>query len=74
MDEVPDAEIRRTDSTAVVKCKLSQETWHLVCKANTWIGDLKNCTVPEITDSMFKNYNLILKFSNEITLIVWFLI
>ena len=53
LEELPDAEIRRTDSTAVVKCKISQETWHLVCRGNTWIGDLNNCTI-EITDSKYR--------------------
>ncbi len=49
LEEVPNADIRRTDSTAVVKCRASQETWHLVCRGNTWIGDLRNCTV-ELTE------------------------
>ena len=49
LEEIPDTDIRRTDSTAVVKCKTTQETWHLICRDNKWIGDLKTCTV-EITD------------------------
>ena len=49
LEEIPDADVRRTDSTAVVKCKTTQETMHLICRGNKWIGDLKNCTV-EITD------------------------
>ena len=38
--------MQRTDSTSVVRCKYSQETWHLVCRENQWIGDIKNCSKP----------------------------
>ena len=43
---MPDAHVQRTESTAVVRCKYSQETWHLVCRNNQWIGDIKNCSKP----------------------------
>ena len=44
LEEVPDVEIRRDGSTAVIKCKSSAKTFHMVCKENNWIGDLRNCT------------------------------
>ena len=50
LEKVPDADIKRTDFTAVVKCKNSLETWHLVCRDNSWIGDVRNCSRSSSTE------------------------
>ena len=54
LKKVANADIRRTDSEAVVKCKSSQETWHLVCRDNTWVGDIKNCS-KKARDSKYRS-------------------
>ena len=41
---VTDAWIRRSESTAVVVCNNTRETWHFVCRDNYWVGELRNCT------------------------------
>ncbi len=48
IDGILNAEIERTETTAVVKCMQSHETWHLVCRDNAWIGEIKNCSAPAI--------------------------
>lgn len=44
---VPDAWVRRSESTAVVVCNNTRETWHFVCRDHYWVGELRNCTQRE---------------------------
>lgn len=44
LNHVTGATIDYKDNTAVVRCRATQETWHLVCKDNTWLGEVRNCT------------------------------
>ncbi|KAK2160983.1 hypothetical protein LSH36_123g04030 [Paralvinella palmiformis] len=38
------AYMERKGDSLIISCNNTQETWHLVCKGNTWIGDYRNCT------------------------------
>lgn len=36
--------VRRSGDTLQVGCNFTAERWHLVCKANDWIGSFGNCS------------------------------
>ena len=44
IEGIENALIERTETTAIVKCPATQETWHLVCRDNAWVGEIKNCS------------------------------
>ncbi len=35
----------RNAERGVVKCNFTSQTWHLVCRDNTWVGKISNCTL-----------------------------
>ena len=47
------ASIERKENTATVRCGGTSEAWHLVCKDNAWIGDIKNCSKSSKSEGVY---------------------
>ena len=58
------ASIERKDNTATVRCGGTSEAWHLVCKDNAWIGDIKNCSKSSKSEGV---YNVLYQPTNAYT-------
>jgi len=44
MAPVPDAEMKRSGNTLMVRCNGSGETWYLTCRDTQWVGETGNCS------------------------------
>jgi len=45
-----DTWLRRNGNEATLGCYTSQQTWHLRCRENQWIGVIGNCTRGKFDD------------------------
>jgi len=38
------ANMTRTGVNAVITCRSTAQTWHIICQGSTWYGQVDNCT------------------------------
>jgi len=50
------ANMTRTGDKAVITCRWTAQTWHIVCQGSVWYGQVDNCTASEITTTV-STYN-----------------